>query len=88
MPNRFHLPATKKPTAIAAMPYIRLITTATKPSLYATPPQTTNVPAENIVMNPLSPDAHQGDFSPAANMSFVSFTFTDSPTPTAKIPST
>jgi hypothetical protein len=42
-----------------------LIVTATKPCLKATPPHTTKVLAENIVMNALRP-LHHGDCSPAA----------------------
>ena len=45
------------------------MTIAINPYLKATLPQTTKVPAENMVMNPLNPDAHQGDCLPAANMS-------------------
>ena len=69
MPIDFQCPATKTPTSRAATPYIRFMTTATIPTSKAILPHTTNVLAENIVINALKPETHHGDFPPALNMS-------------------
>ena len=44
-------------------------TVATSPYLYATPPQITNVLAENMVIYVESPDSHHEELRPAMNMS-------------------
>ncbi len=51
-------------------------------------PQTTKVPAENMVMKLLSPDTHQGDLPPAANMSFELFILPLKIPPMTNIPAT
>jgi hypothetical protein len=42
---------------------------ATNPDLYATPPQMTNVLAENMVIYEDTPESHHDEFLPAMNMS-------------------
>ena len=86
MPIAFQRLATKKPTSIAATPYIRLIITATMPTSKAMLPQTTKVFAENIVMKALSPLVHHGDSPPALNMSEEFLTSLPSKTPISTVP--
>jgi hypothetical protein len=52
-----------------ATPTHRATVVATSPDLYATPPQITNVLAENIVIYEDTPESHHEEFLPAMNMS-------------------
>lgn len=67
--NSRHLPEIHFPTINDAIPKQIATETATIPLLYATPPHTTNVDAENMVIYEDTPDNHQDELRPAMNMS-------------------
>src|SRR5690606_6798799 len=70
-----HFPTRNTPTKIDAIPNIIAMTTETIPDLYATPPHTTKVLAENSLILVDNPDRHHEEFLPATNISLALFIF-------------